>query len=778
MRQEILFDTGWRFHRGDIETPQPAWKGPAYSQSKTERKQCGPAARNYPDQPDQFVSDIGLLCHERWQWVRVPHDYVVDQIPDEHENNSFGFLHHDNAWYRRHFTVPAEARGKRLLLQFGGVAGETTVYLNGCRMGHNYSAYNAFTIDISDYADFERENVLAVYVDRREFEGWWYQGGGIYRTVRLTVTDPVAIDEYGVYAPYTKLDEHRWCIDLQTTVVNDSYEDCNVTAKTELLDKNGVCVAYATGEGSVASREKGVLRYVAEVTDPLLWDCDAPNLYTVRTTLLRDGTPCDEDTTRIGFRTVEITPEHGLLLNGKRTQIKGLCGHQDYGLTGLAVPDNVARYKVKLMKEMGANGYRTSHYCYGSAYMDAFDEMGFLVLAESRWFETTDEAFKQLDALILRDRNRPSVIFWSTSNEEPLHITDVGRRIHRSIAAHIRKLDANRPIIAAQDKTPDKSTIYDDSDLVAVNYNLPLFDMLHEAYPDKAVLSSECAAMNSTRGWHYPPNTNERFRDNDTQINDWFWNRESTWKYLMERPYVIGGYFWVGIEYRGEADWPALCARSGAIDLYLQKKGCFWQNRAFWTDEPMAHIVPHWNFEGLEGHPILVTVFTNCDELELFLNGESVGRKPIERYCHGEWNVPYASGKLRVVGYRDGTPVCEDTVATTGKPVRLRLTLDNEFEPNGRDLALFTCECVDENGVAVPDAADFVRFTVNAPAEIVGTGSDHCDHTRVSLPDRKMYMGKISIAVRPAEGQKKLELYAHSDSLADCVWSREFTKGE
>lgn len=773
MRQEILFDTGWRFHRGDIELARPAWKGPAYSQSKTERKQAGPAARNYPDQPDQFVSDIGLLSHERWEWVRVPHDYVVDQTPVEHENNSFGFLRHDNAWYRRHFTVPAETCGKRFLLCFDGVAGEATIYLNGCRMGHNYSAYNSFTIDISDYVDFEQENVLAVYIDRSEFEGWWYQGGGIYRNVYLTITDPVAIDRWGVYAPYTKVDEHLWRVDLQTTVVNDSYDDCCVTVKTEILDGDGKCAATALGEETVSAREKHVLHSAAEVFDPLLWDCENPNLYTVRTTLLRDGVPCDEDTTRIGFRTVEISVENGLLLNGKRTFIKGVCGHQDYGLTGLAVPRNVARYKVKLLKEMGANGYRTSHYCYGSDYMDAFDEMGFLVLAESRWFETTKEAFEQLDALVLRDRNRPSVIFWSTSNEEPLHITDVGKRIHRAIASHIRKLDPSRAIIAAQDKTPDKSQIYEYSDLVAVNYNLPLFDMLHKAYPDKAVLSSECAAMSSTRGWHYPPNTNERFRDNDTQINDWFWHREKTWKYLMERPYVIGSYFWVGIEYRGEADWPALCSRSGAIDLYLQKKGCFWQNRAFWTDEPMAHIVPHWNFEGLEGHGILVTVYTNCEELELLLNGESLGRKTIERYGHGEWEVAYAPGEVRVVGYRGGKPVCEDSRKTTGKPVRLHLHLDNEFEANGSDLALFTCECLDENGSPVPDAAEFVRFTANAPAEIVGTGSDHCDHNRVSLPDRQMYMGKISVAVRPAKGQTHLELYAHSDRIADCVWSRD-----
>ena len=771
MRQEILFNEGWRFHRGDISTPLPGWKGPVYSQSKTQRKQAGPAAYSYPDRPDQFVSNIGLLTHEKWEWVCLPHDYVVDQVPDEKENNALGYLHYDNAWYRKHFCVPENAQGKRVLLRFDGVAGDSTIYLNGCRMGHNYSAYNTFEIDISDYVYYGRENVLAVYINREEFEGWWYQGGGIYRDVYLTITEPVAIDLWGVYAPYTKISENKWRIDFQTTVVNSGFGSCDVTAKSELLDRNGRCVASAFGKGGINAREKGVLRYSATVEDPLLWDCEAPNLYIIKTVLSREDGACDENITRIGFRTVEISPSKGLLLNGKRTFIKGVCGHQDYGLTGLAVPDNVARYKVRLMKEMGANGYRTSHYQQGSAYMDAFDELGFLVMAEARWFESTKEAFEQLDSLIKRDRNRPSVVFWSTSNEEPYHVSDVGQRLHRSIAAHIRQLDDTRYILAAQDKTPEESTIYPYSDIIGINYNLSSYDAVHAMYPEKAILASECAACGTTRDWNYPTNSNQRIRDKDTQMEDWFWNHERTWKHLMERPYVIGAYQWDAVEHRGEAAWPALCSRSGAIDLYLQKKGAFYQNQSHWKEEPMAHIVPHWNFAGLEGQNILVTIYTNCEELELFLNDESLGKKTIERYGHGEWEVPYTPGELRVVGYLQGKPVCTDQRITTGRPAKLHLQLENDFEANGRDLALFTCVCLDEQGRSVPDAAEFVQFSVGAPAAIVGTGSDHCDHSRVGLPERKMYMGKISIAVRPGKGQKRLELMAHSHHLADCTWT-------
>ncbi len=768
MRQELRLTRGWRFHLGDIADPMPGWKGPAYSQSKTQRKQAGPAAYNYPDQPDQFVSNIGLLSTEKWQWVQIPHDYMVNQPVDERGNNALGYVHYENAWYRNHFSMPEGTEGKRVTLRFDGVAGESTIYLNGCLMGHNFSAFNTFEIDISDYVYFNQENVLAIYINRQQFEGWWYQGGGIYRNVHLTITDPVAIDLWGVYAPYKKIGESSWEINFQTTVVNSLYESCSVKATSYVLDKAGNCIAEAFGEAVAADREKTVLHYSAVAENPLLWDCDNPNLYTIKTVLERNGESCDESTTRIGFRTVEISPE-GLFLNGKKTLIKGVCAHQDYGITGLAVPDNVARYKIKLIKEMGANGYRTSHYQQTEAYMDALDEMGFLVMDEARWFESTKESFEQIDSLVKRDRNRPGVIFWCTGNEEPLHIHDVGRRINKAIAAHIRKLDDTRFVMAAQDKSPDQSTIYDDCDVIGINYNLPLYDKVHEMCPDKAILASECAAAGTTRDWNFPTNTNQRIQDKDHTYNDWFWCHERTWKHLMERPYVIGAYQWNAFEYRGEAAWPALCSRSGSFDLFWQKKGAFYQNKSHWTEEPMVHIVPHWNFAGLEGQEITVTVYTNCDKLSLFVNGKSLGEKEIEKYGHGEWAVPYEPGELKVVGYRKGEAVCEHSRVTTGKPVKLHLTLDNEFTANGQDLALFTCQCLDSEGRPVPDAAEFVEFSVNAPAEIMGTGSDNCDHNPVKLTKRKMYMGKISIAVRPAKGQTALELLAHSDCIADCL---------
>ena len=467
MRLQISLNDRWRFHKGDITYPTPIDKGPVYAQSKTERKKIGPASYYYYDVPDGYIGERELR-NDGWVYIDLPHDYIINQDNDKNENNALGYFHYDNAWYRRHFMLEETYRDKRILLRFDGIAGKSTIYLNGCLMYHNFSAYNTFEVDITDYVYFDKENIIAVYVNTEEFEGWWYQGGGIYRDVWLTVTESVAIDLWGVYAPYKKIGDNKWEVDFETTIINTSYEDCLVSVESYILDKDGNCIARTEGQGEIELREKGVLKYSVVVENPLLWDCENPNLYTVKTILKQNGAEIDENKTRIGFRTVEISVDKGLLLNGKKTIIKGVCAHQDFGLTGLAVPENIARYKVKLIKEMGANGYRTSHYQQTESYMDAFDEMGFLVMDEARWFESTKEAFEQIESLVKRDRNRPSVIFWSTSNEEPNHITETGRKLHRAISAHIRKFDKTRYITAAEDKTPEKSTIYDYCDVVGI----------------------------------------------------------------------------------------------------------------------------------------------------------------------------------------------------------------------------------------------------------------------------------------------------------------------
>lgn len=765
MHQELNFNTDWLFHKGDIEVPWPVDKGPVYAQSKTIRKLIGPAAYGYFDKANpHYLNDETELKSIGWKVVHLPHDYIIDQTPKQDRNPSLGYFDYDNAWYRKHFTMPEGTFDKRVTLQFEGVAGNCEIYLNGCLVKRNFSRYNSFEVNITDFVFYDKENVLAVYVEGKTFEGWWYQGAGIYRDVKLVITDRVCIDLYGVYAPSQKVDEKKWAVHFQTSIVNDSDDLAAVTVRSDLIDKNGKIIATSNAEGEVAAREKAVIAYSAEVLNPDIWDLDTPNLYSVETRLYRNGEEIDRNNTRIGFRTIELNLEKGFLLNGKKMTIKGVCCHQDFGLTGLAVPENVAKYKIGLMKQMGANAFRTSHYQNSTANMDAFDELGMIVMDETRWFESNDESIAALETLVKRDRNRPSVVFWSTGNEEPFHITDNGRRIHKTMAAAIRRLDNTRFVMSAQSYKPINSTIYQDCDVIGINYALTSYAKVHELYPDKLILASECCATGTSRGWYMLPMESGRIQDRDRDTTASFRAREYTWKFLNDSPYIIGGFQWAAVEHRGEAAWPTLCSKSGAMDLFLQKKGAFYQNQSHWTDEPMVHIVPHWNFKGMEGKKIPVTVYTNCEELKLTLNGKPIAEKKVERFGRGEWDVEYEAGTLLCEGYINGKKAAESIRRTTKSPVRLLLKEILPLRANNYDIGLYTCECIDEDGAVVPNASPFVKFAVNEGAEIIGTGSDNCDHNKVTLPERKMYGGVITIAVRANKGEE-LHLYAENDDL-------------
>ncbi len=418
-----------------------------------------------------------IVCTEKWERVTLPHDYVVRHNPCETENNALGYFKYDNAWYRKKFKLSDSDKGKRITLLFEGVATHATVYINGCLAKHNFCGYNSFEVNISDLVKFgSDENVLAVYVQADEHEGWWYEGGGIYRHVWLCKTADVAVDLWGVYVAPKKMSDTLWNVKIETEIINDRYEDVEAEAQTVFYDKDGNVVLQSDAAINIPLREKKTAVYFADIENPNLWDTENPYLYTVETVIKVNGEVCDRYLTRTGFRTFEINPEKGLFLNGKHVKIKGVCAHQDFGITGKAVPDNIHRYKVQLIKEMGANGYRTSHYPHPEAVMDALDELGFIVMDETRWFESTDEGKAQLEMLVKRDRNRPSVLFWSVGNEEPHHLTEEDRRICKNLISFVRKLDNTRYVMSAVSNDPDIATVYDELDVIGVNYNLGKYD--------------------------------------------------------------------------------------------------------------------------------------------------------------------------------------------------------------------------------------------------------------------------------------------------------------
>lgn len=766
MREKIAWNDGWLFHEGEIEIPFPAYKGAAYSQAKTERKLMGPACRCYADRPDSYGGTQELKA-EIWETVTLPHDYVIRQTPDRQYNNARGYFKYQNSWYRKHFKVSEADREKRVTVYFEGIAGWATVYLNGCLLKRNFCGYTSFEVDLTDYLDFTAENVLAVHLDVcSQHEGWWYEGSGIYRPVWLVKTEPVAVDLWGIYVHPECGAQDVWNTPVDVTLRNDGDEARTARVEITLLDPDGAPSACGSAEVLIPSRGKEELCQELRVAKPVRWDISDPRQYSAQAAVFVDGREVDRVSVKYGYRTVKYDPDQGFFLNGRRVMIKGVCCHQDYGLTGKAVPERVQRYRLRLLKEMGANGYRTAHYPHSEVTMDALDELGFLVMDETRWFESTEEGLKQLEMLVKRDRNRPGVMFWSIANEEPYSMYDQGCRIVRSMKAFVKKLDASRPVAAALSNSPETGLSTGLYDAIGINYNLEQYDRIHEKYPDLPIVSSECCASGTTRGWYLPDDEKRGYLygyDRDT--NSWFRGREQTWKFFLKRPWVMGCFQWAGIEHRGETVWPRLCSQSGALDLYLQKKDAFYQNQSHWKEEPMIHLLPHWNYQGLEGEEILVYAYSNCEEAELFVNGVSAGSRMLEPGDHAEWRVPYEPGEIRAVGRNRGNTAAEDVKKTSGRPAALKLRLETDETDAGTDVAVLTCYCVDEEGIEVPDACPVITFETAGPGRIEGTGSDVCDHVPPESPIRTMRMGLCSVLVRCTNAAGTVKVYAKADGL-------------
>ncbi|MEG0766787.1 MAG: glycoside hydrolase family 2 TIM barrel-domain containing protein, partial [Clostridia bacterium] len=398
MRTKQLCNDSWLFHDGEFSDPVPPYQTMKYFQAKCERATYGPAA------VDPALAYETVSSHV-WRTVTLPHDYIIEQSPQKQFNHSEGYFDYHNAWYRKHLFLSAEDATRRITLLFEGIATHATVYVNGCLLARNFCGYTSFEVDITDVARFDADNVIAVYVDSSSsFEGWWYQGGGIYRNVWLIKTEKLSVDLWGVQVCPQHLGNEVWDTDVTVTLRNDDLIDQAAAVRLEVLDEAGQCVAQSETSACVPSMAQATVCACLRVTAPKRWDILSPILYTLQTTVLASGAAVDCVRDTFGFRTIALDGQRGFFLNGRSVKLQGVCCHQDYGLTGKVLPDRVAEYRLRLLREMGANAYRTSHYPQGEATMDALDRLGFLVMAETRWFESTDTGMAQLAMLLKRDR--------------------------------------------------------------------------------------------------------------------------------------------------------------------------------------------------------------------------------------------------------------------------------------------------------------------------------------------------------------------------------------
>jgi len=722
-RERLLFDAGWRFRLGHTADPAKDF-GYGTGQPWAKAGEAVGAARlNFND--------------SSWRVIDLPHDWVVELPFDKSSDMAHGFKPVGRSkpgntigWYRRPFTVPKSDKGRRLSVEFDGVFRNGIVWLNGHFIGQHISGYTSFCYDITDYLNYGGRNVLVVRVDASEFEGWFYEGAGIYRHVWLTKTAPTHVAPGGIYVT-SNVKDAAADVTARTRIINESDQPAKLRAAWAVLDAEGKTVATAASS-ETAIEPWAEFEPVGRMTlsNPRLWSVESPNLYRLATVLHCGSQEVDKVETPFGVRTIRFDPDKGFSLNGKPVKIKGVCCHQDHAGVGAALPDRIQYYRVERLKEMGCNAYRTSHNPPTPELLDACDRLGMLVMDEHRMMGSTPEIIGQLESLILRDRNHPSVVLWSIGNEEYNQGSEVSARLARSMIRTVRRLDPTRPTTYAGSNGLQWDGVNSTVDVRGVNYlqnagwNLEAY---HKAHPQQPILGSEEASTLSSRGIYKNDPSKGYVSCYDVNAPAWGSIAERWWRYAVDRPWFAGAFVWTGFDYRGEPtpyQWPCISSHFGIIDICGFPKDNFYYYQAWWSDKTVLHLLPHWNWSGREGQTVDVWCHSNCEKVELLLNGKSLGEKTMTPNSHLEWKVAYAPGVLEAKGYKGGQLVATRKVETSGPAARLVLTPDrSKIVADGEDVSMVAVSTVDAQGRPVPTADQEVRFGVKGNARIIGVGN-------------------------------------------------------
>ena len=621
--QELLFDDGWKFAFGNASSPEKDFgRGTEYFNYYTKAASIhneGPYAVKFDD--------------SAWKEVQLPHDWVVDlpfspEASHSHGYKTVGWKWPETSvgWYRKHFTVPAEALGQPVSVRFDGIFRDSDIWVNGFWLGGEQSGYTSATYNIAEYLNYGEDNVIAVRADATFEEGWFYEGAGIYRHVWLTIGEPPVKPQ----RPLPK---------------------------------------------------------------------------------------------------IEIDPDRGILVDGKPIRIHGANVHQDHAGVGAAIPDALYVWRIKQLKKFGFNAIRTSHNPASPALLDICDSLGMYVLEETRLMGTNEAQLEPLRKMIERDKHHPCIILWGIGNEEwGIEWNVKGERIARTMTEFCHQIDPTRPVVVATSSGPE---IIKGTDVAGYNYILQNPVDQHRAdYPTRVAVGTEETSGCGTRGVYFDDRENGRMAalNRSPQGPDSLYNCiERGWKFYAERPWLAGLFYWTGFDYRGEANplvYPATGSEFGILDYCGFPKDEAYYLKAWWTEEPVLHILPHWNLEGHEGEKVSIWVYSNCDEVALLVNGKNLGRKQMPRNGHLEWSAVYRPGRVKAVGYRNGKKVMEETVYTAGNPAILKAEPDRtKIQADGRDLSVVTVSLFDAQQHFAPMACIPVTVTVDGPVRILGAGN-------------------------------------------------------
>jgi len=785
--RRVSFDAGWRFQKGD------------------------PPGAERPD-----------LSDGSWRVLDLPHDWAIEGPFDAKISPHVGSLpSYGVAWYRKRFAVPQAARGRYFSIEIDGAMSNATVWLNGRELGGRPYGYIGFGFDLTPHLRFGGENVVAIRLAPEEQSSRWYPGAGLYRHVWIDATGPVQVARWGTYATTPSVTDLKATISIRTELRNRQAQTAQVRLETAVLDADGREAARASTELSLAALATQTVPVQLTVERPQRWDIDRPYLYTVVTVVKRGNATLDRYLTPFGIRSIEWGRQTGFLLNGRPVRFQGVCNHHDLGALGTAVNRRAIERQLEILKRMGANAIRTSHNPPSPELLELADRMGFLVMDEAfdmwgkpkvpnghgKYFDTWGET--DLRDMIRRDRNHPSVVMWSIGNEVLEQEDADGWKTARRLTDICHDEDPTRPVTAGFNQVDNAITnkLADQVDIAGFNYGVRQYAKILAEHPGWTVVGAETASCVSSRGvYHLPIAKYEKHSSHQISSYDviaprWGYPPDVEFAALAASPQVLGEFVWTGFDYLGEpipyfswyqpsdeADWPARSSYFGIVDLAGFPKDRYYLYQSQWTSEPMVHLLPHWNWAGSEGREIPVMAYTNAEEVELLLNGRSLGRKrkgaepfvmevgkrvsddlKAETRSRIVWQVPYAPGTLKAVAYEGGRSVATAEVSTAGPPARLALAADRTtISADGEDLSFVTLRVEDRDGHLVPAADNLVRFAVTGAGRVAAVDNGNAASLEPFQADRRQAFGGLALLiVRSKRGEAgPISVTATSDDLA------------
>jgi beta-galactosidase len=756
-----------------------------------------------------------------WRTLDLPHDWAIEGPFDRKINPHDGALPFFGvAWYRKHFTVPASAKGKYFSVQFDGAMSNSTVWINGQKVGGRPYGYESFALELTPYLKFGEDNVLAVRLAPEDQSSRWYPGAGIYRNVWLNVTGAARVAQWGAYVTTPTVTDAKATVAIRTEVENKGTREVHVTLETAILDAAGKQVGRAANDVTIPAGGKQSVEAKIDVANPHRWDLDTPYLYSAASTVREGASQSDRYLTPFGIRTIEYSKDKGFLLNGKQHRFNGVCMHHDLGALGSAINRRALERQLEIMKSMGVNAIRTSHNPPAPELLELTDRMGLLVMDEafdmwaipkvrnglSKYWNEWYEA--DLREFIQRDRNHPSVVLWSIGNEIPEQGRPDGGILAKRLSDIVHREDLTRPTTAGfnNDTGAIKNELASAVDIPAFNYKPTKYAGILKDHPNWIIFASETSSAVSSRGVYHLPiekyqkHPSLQLTSYDVIAPPWAYIPDVEFDAQEKNPNVLGEFVWTGFDYLGEptpyfggrgntndADWPSRSSYFGIVDLAGFPKDRFYLYQSHWTTKPMVHLLPHWNWAGMEGKPIPVMCYTNAEEVELFLNGKSLGRKkrfsePVELPVGnnaGEngkfqskyrlmWQVPYAPGTLKAVAYQGGKSIATTEVKTAGAPARVVLAPDRAaIAADGEDLSFVTVRVEDKDGNFCPLADNLVKFALDGPAKIAGVDNGNPATVESFQADyRKAFNGLALLIVRGEHGKAgRVKITATADGL-------------